>query len=477
MTTGTWGVFIDSYNHSGKNWSGADSPKEYAWDHRGRRYTRPRVYTNENTYSSSGSFNQHLKYAHWGRVSGQWIKVGRTYQATLCPALNVAEPFAALNAQASVSDLEARALAKLADNVLGTEFHMGNALGTLHQTLGSVASLSVGVLRAHREVKNGNVDGAIKALIRGLSGAMLRDRNRHLNRQRGRLRKQLEEDLNRLNKTKALVQYIERDILAIDQKIARLEGLLRISFSQPLATALLKARKARSKLIRRRNALTLDHGISEVTLKDVSATWLSMQYAWLPMVKDVWEGAQFLDAEFDRQQMVFKGNSKVYASGITKTGAALQRPQWYGRHQVEIRAHLKRQPSVADRLGLTDPLSVVWELIPFSFIVDWFVQVGDWLRSRSVLPLLQTTGWRTRFLLAASKNGNHFPYPGTDPAYDPWAHDGMVYTNGVFDERSVNLSRELLTLSDVRPSTKSLSQAFSLPHIKNAAALIHQQLV
>lgn len=34
-----------------------------------------------------------------------------------------------------------------------------------------------------------------------------------------------------------------------------------------------------------------------------------------------------------------------------------------------------------EQLGLTNPLSLAWELIPFSFVVDWFVNVGDVCRS------------------------------------------------------------------------------------------------
>jgi len=34
---------------------------------------------------------------------------------------------------------------------------------------------------------------------------------------------------------------------------------------------------------------------------------------------------------------------------------------------------------LADMLGFDQPLSTVWELIPFSFMVDYFIRVGDWL--------------------------------------------------------------------------------------------------
>lgn len=36
---------------------------------------------------------------------------------------------------------------------------------------------------------------------------------------------------------------------------------------------------------------------------------------------------------------------------------------------------------LASRLGLTNPASIAWELVPFSFVVDWFGTVGEFLAS------------------------------------------------------------------------------------------------
>lgn len=41
------------------------------------------------------------------------------------------------------------------------------------------------------------------------------------------------------------------------------------------------------------------------------------------------------------------------------------------------------------KVGLTNPLSVAWELIPFSFVVDWFLPIGKYLDALDV-PLLYT---------------------------------------------------------------------------------------
>lgn len=37
--------------------------------------------------------------------------------------------------------------------------------------------------------------------------------------------------------------------------------------------------------------------------------------------------------------------------------------------------------ALAASLGLTNPIGVIWEGIPFSFVVDWFVSIADWIEN------------------------------------------------------------------------------------------------
>jgi len=51
---------------------------------------------------------------------------------------------------------------------------------------------------------------------------------------------------------------------------------------------------------------------------------------------------------------------------------------------------------VIDTLGLDEFLSSAWELVPFSFVLDWFVNVGTWLQAWSPTgQLLPLGGWTT----------------------------------------------------------------------------------
>jgi hypothetical protein len=37
-----------------------------------------------------------------------------------------------------------------------------------------------------------------------------------------------------------------------------------------------------------------------------------------------------------------------------------------------------------DSLGINMNPEIIWDLIPFSFVVDWFIKVGDWLEGFKV---------------------------------------------------------------------------------------------
>lgn len=46
----------------------------------------------------------------------------------------------------------------------------------------------------------------------------------------------------------------------------------------------------------------------------------------------------------------------------------------------------------ADRLGLTNPALLAWELIPYSFVIDWFINVGEFLEASGSFTGLKRLG-------------------------------------------------------------------------------------
>ncbi len=69
---------------------------------------------------------------------------------------------------------------------------------------------------------------------------------------------------------------------------------------------------------------------------------------------------------------------------------------------------------LANNLGLANPAIVVWELIPFSFVVDWFVTVGQFLENGSAWLGLTVTKPYTTYggtRLLTKTDVNVYDYP------------------------------------------------------------------
>lgn len=45
--------------------------------------------------------------------------------------------------------------------------------------------------------------------------------------------------------------------------------------------------------------------------------------------------------------------------------------------------HVKRMRAYLQILGFNNPLRTIWELTPFSFVIDWFIPIGDFLEQFS----------------------------------------------------------------------------------------------
>lgn len=199
----------------------------------------------------------------------------------------------------------------------------------------------------------------------------------------------------------------------------------------------------------------------------LSSRWLEYQYAWLPLLGDIYDTSQILTNGMKTRPQVFSAIRATSTSG----GYAHENSDMKlkGGCSVSHRCKLWYRVSnssvdTLSRLGLINPFEVAWALMPFSFVIDWFIPVGTMLEAYSATLGLSFVDGCISSRGDISCEGQHKPspqgaYPHVYAATFQWAgsHTGF--------QRTVVVSP--------KPSL-FVKSPFSSTHVVSALALLHQ---
>lgn len=234
----------------------------------------------------------------------------------------------------------------------------------------------------------------------------------------------------------------------------------------------------RRKLMRRR---TIPQAIAEC--------WLEYRYAWQPLILDcntLVEKLHFKRGQIARH-LVARG-SETQKGSFSKSFADQPCGTLYSGYRVTGTISTQREVSasagvlyeVADRTTIeklnqtlgtrpSDMVALAWEKIPYSFVADWFVNVGDWLQAVTPNPYVTVRGnWVTtvdRFVRTCSASG----VLAISGDYKMTGSMGSSITKNDDVKRRVN--QELPNLPTVKPIT------ISPLHSVDAAALLLKPLI
>lgn len=117
--------------------------------------------------------------------------------------------------------------------------------------------------------------------------------------------------------------------------------------------------------------------------------YLELKFGVLPMIQDLNGFFSILQDEFSKPGMVIVGMSRAEQSYATPSNA-LGLPLWdvSGKITVgaECKLYAKLDSSYSQMLaatGLNDFASSAWELVPYSFVIDWLIPIGNVLQALS----------------------------------------------------------------------------------------------
>jgi hypothetical protein len=199
--------------------------------------------------------------------------------------------------------------------------------------------------------------------------------------------------------------------------------------------------------------------------KAFANNFLEYHFGWEPLVKDIYAATESVTNPFKPKryrgrgrysdQVVSYGNGSMF---ITKTESKCQ-------HQADISVS-NPNALLMSQLGLVNPASVVWEAVKFSFVVDWFANVGQVLSSMTDFVGLSLTNSFTSTSQKITVDEYYYSWSSSVPSVRLLTQH--IVTQGVYVNRSLGITGPVLAIKPFK--------GLSVTRGATAIALLLQQM-
>lgn len=179
-----------------------------------------------------------------------------------------------------------------------------------------------------------------------------------------------------------------------------------------------------------------------VPVDTLSGLWCELRFGWGPLLgtlNGIYEAAQRLDLNQSKrftyralEEINFnEAKSTTWTESFSWEGLVYSNQPWFihdedFKWRSTFRAGILLEQSISFRDALGLRLSAIpiaaWDLVPYSFIVDRFLNIGNWIRSLNPIPASSFGGaWVTE------KYESQYQYRGRGVAYTHSAGSGASY--------------------------------------------------
>lgn len=198
---------------------------------------------------------------------------------------------------------------------------------------------------------------------------------------------------------------------------------------------------------------------------EASGIWLEYWFGWSPTVQDIGSAAIALSVNPVIASVKERGTARFEIRDQRSWAAGISAR----KHSTAVRGLVRQGAEfrltnenlfLAARLGLVNPLAIAWELVPFSFVVDWFTRFGSFLEGFTDLAGLEVVR----------------PWSVTFAKIDTVGEYWMTYEPGnrcICQWRSFNLKRTTSLLRPIPVTPRLVNFGDSVTRAATAVSLLN----
>lgn len=193
---------------------------------------------------------------------------------------------------------------------------------------------------------------------------------------------------------------------------------------------------------------------------DASNFWLQWKYGIQPLCKDIY-GFYELSRESLRKPMLVNATRTVRDNWEGTLRPGYLDVHYAGVVQTTCKIHAKLADEFlasASHIDVLNPLSIGWELVPYSFVVDWFAPIGNYFSALTAPAGLDFVDGYLGLRINANSDGEYLP---SGKSGQPLKISGRRF---IYDRAA------LTSWPGIAPYAKK--SPFSTDHVLSALALI-----
>lgn len=215
----------------------------------------------------------------------------------------------------------------------------------------------------------------------------------------------------------------------------------------------------RNKLLRYHRPKLTYSGIT----KYMAQRRLEYEYAVKPLVSDAYASGKAAAA------VLVKDHSTDFSATVHDSKSGQLSGFFYSSNiRKRLRSSLKSVPQARTIFNLDDPATAAWNILRFSFVVDWILPIGDWLEAMGKNRFLSYNS-----IMESTKSVTY------DSGVDLVSRFGLPLYTAQLDSPFINSVMSFERKVDVPlprilplPKFKAFEDALSLDHLLNGLALI-----